>query len=204
MNCISILLPLLAVPAATERVNPIQKVLQLLSELEQKVIKDGEAEQKAYEEYTDWCGTGATDKKFEIKTAKAEIEDLEASISKAESVIEEPTSKIADLVSSISTDEADLTAATEIREKENGEFVTAEAELVDALDTLDRAIGIIEKNMKGSALMQTKVNMKDVSGVVNALKAVIDAASLNVHDKKTLLGLAQSSDADGDDDSDMG
>merc|ERR1712182_118660 len=91
---------------------------------------------------------------------------------------------------------ADLKAATEIRDKEHGEFVTAEAELVDALDTLDRAIGIIEKNMKGSALVQTRVNLKDVSGVVDALKAVIDAASLNVHDKKTLLGLAQNADSE--------
>merc|ERR1719420_1716162 len=102
MNCISILLPLLAVPAATERVNPIQKVLQLLSELEQKVIKDGEAEQKAYEEYVDWCKTGAADKKFEIKTAKADVDDLEATISKSESVIDSSTSKVADLVASIS------------------------------------------------------------------------------------------------------
>jgi len=186
--------------AASEHVNPIQKVLQLLTELEQKVIKDGEAEQKAYEEYVDWCQTGARDKKFEIKTAKADIEDLEATISKSTSLIEASTAKIAELAGSISSDEADLKAATEIRDKEHGEFVTAEAELVDALDTLDRAIGIIEKNMKGSALVQTKVNMKDVSGVVNALKAVIDAASMNVHDKQTLLGLAQSSDADGDDD----
>jgi chromosome segregation ATPase len=202
--CISAWLLIFAVPIASESVNPIQKVLELLTELEGKVIKDGEAEQKAYEEYVEWCETGARDKQFEIKTAKADIEDLEATISKAKSIIEVSTAKIADLAASIATDEKDLKDATDIREKEHGEFVTAESELVDALDTLDRAIGIIEKNMKGSALVQTKVNMKDVSGVVNALKAVIDAASLNVHDKQTLLGLAQSSDADGDDDGDLG
>jgi len=203
MNCCVVFL-LLAVPATAVGDNPIQKVVQLLGELEQKVIKDGESEQKAYEEFVDWCKTGAADKKYEIKTAKADIEDLEATILKEASVIDSSTSKISDLAASITGDEADLKAATEIREKENSEFVAAEAELVDALDTLDRAIGIIEKNMKGSALVQTKVNLKDVSGVVNALKAVIDAASLNVHDKQTLLGLAQSSDSDGDDDSDMG
>lgn len=184
--------------------NPIQKVLQLLSELEAKIIKDGEVEQKAYEEYVDWCQHGAQDKHWEIKTAKAEVEDLEATISKEASVIDASTSKVGELAGSISTDEADLKAATEIREKEHSDFAASEGELVDALDTLDRAIGIIEKSMKGSALLQTMVNAKDVAGVVGALKAVIEAASLNAHDQKTLLGLAQSNDGDSDDDSDMG
>jgi len=47
--------------APTQSVNPLSKVIQLLSDLEGKIIKDGEAEQKAYEEYVDWCGTGAKD-----------------------------------------------------------------------------------------------------------------------------------------------
>jgi hypothetical protein len=194
---------LLITPVVSD--NPVQKVLQLLTELEAKIIKDGEVEQKAYEEYVDWCQTGAQDKRWEIKTAKAEVEDLEATISKAASVIDASGSKIEELAASISGDEADLKAATEIREKEHSDFTASEGELVDALDTLDRAISIIEKNMKGSALLQTKVNSKDITGIVDALKAVIEAASLNAHDQKTLLGLAQSnSDSDSDDDSDMG
>jgi hypothetical protein len=193
---------LLVTPALSD--NPIQKVVQLLTELEGKIMKDGEVEQKAYEEYVDWCQNGAQDKHWEIKTAKAEIEDLEATISKEAAIIDSSTSKISELAASISTDEADLKAATEIRDKEHADFAASEGELVDALDTLDRAISIIEKNMKGSALIQAKVNLKDVAGVVEALKSVIEAASLNVHDKKTLLGLAQSNDADSDDDSEMG
>jgi len=179
--------------------NAGQKVLQLLSELEAKVIKDGEVEQKAYEEYVDWCQHGAQDKQWEIKTAKSQAEDLEATISKEASVIDASTSKVEELAGTISTDEADLKAATDIREKEHGDFTASEGELVDALDTLDRAITIIEKNMKGSALLQAKVDTKSIAEVVDALKAVIDAASLNGHDKKTLLGLAQSSDGDSDD-----
>jgi len=189
-----------------EKDNPIQKVIQLLSELEGKIIKDGEVEQKAYEEYIDWCKTGAQDKNWEIKTAKSELEDLEATISKEASIIDSSSSKIEELAAALSTDEADLKAATEIREKEEGDFRASEGELVDALDTLDRAISIIEKSMKGSALLQSRahaqVKLKDVKGVVDALEAVIDAASLSVHDRKTLLGLAQSNSDDSDDDSD--
>merc|ERR1719159_2330901 len=49
----------------------------------------------------EWCDDGHKDKGYEIKTAKAEIEELGASIS---------------------TDEADLKAASEIRAKESAEF----------------------------------------------------------------------------------
>merc|ERR1719395_140977 len=106
-------------PAVAHQVNPIQKVIQLLSELEAKLMKEGEAEQKAYEEFVAWCDTGARDKRFEVKTAKAEKEKLEARIAKAESTAEAAVSSIEELAASISTNEADLKAATEIRDKEH-------------------------------------------------------------------------------------
>jgi len=185
--------------------NPVEKVVQLLTELEAKVIKDGEAEQKAFEEYADWCQTGAKDKEYEIKTAKAEIEDLSAVITKAASDIDAMTAKIADAAASISTNEADLKAATEIREKELGEFTATESELVEACDTLDRAISVLERNMQGSALMQMNVGAGSTMGhMLQVLETVIDAASINSHDKKKLLALAQSDNSDADDSMDMG
>jgi len=195
------LLVLIAAPAEAAQDNPVQKVLQLLTELEAKVIKDGEAEQAAYEEFVDWCQNGAKDKEWEIKTAKAEIDELKATIVSSGASIEEHSAKIEELAGSITTDENDLQAATDIREKEHADFASSEGELVDALDTLDRAIAIIEKHMRGSALMQTQVSMKNMDNLMQVLKTVIEAASLNNHDQKTLIALAQSNaDSDSDDD----
>merc|ERR1719408_127502 len=98
--------------------SPVQKVIQLLGELEAKIIKDGEEENKAFEAYAAWCKDGAKDLGFEIKTAKAEIEDLKATIGKATADISETSAKIEDLAASTATNEADLKSATEIREKE--------------------------------------------------------------------------------------
>merc|ERR1719473_2407332 len=88
------------------RENPVQKVIQLLSELEAKILKQGEIEETAYKEFVDFCQNGAREKQFEIKTATAKKEDLEATIGKATSTIEEETAKISDLASAISTNEA--------------------------------------------------------------------------------------------------
>merc|ERR1719324_468425 len=136
--------------AHTASTNPVSKVVELLKGLQAKIVADGEKEDKAFDEYVDWCKTGAQDKAWEIKTAKAEIEDLTATIGKAGSVIETLSSKLEDLASSIATADSDLKAATEIREKEEKEFLANEAELVDAVDTLERAINVLERKMAES------------------------------------------------------
>lgn len=173
-----------------------------MTELEAKVIKDGEEEQKAYEEYVDWCQNGAKDKEWEIKTAKADVAELEATITKAAADIENFDGKIEELAAAITANEQDLKAATEIRNKENAEFKKAESELVEAVDTIDRAISVLSKKMRGSALMQKQINTRDLNQVLKVLQTVIDAASLNVHDKKRLVALAQS-DSDMSDDEDQ-
>merc|ERR1719316_621078 len=80
--------------------NPIQKVIELMSALEAKIIKEGEAEQKAYEEFVEWCDDAAKNNHFAVKTATAEKEKLEAAIAKAISNVDEATATIADLAAS--------------------------------------------------------------------------------------------------------
>merc|ERR1719375_288120 len=123
-----------------QKTNPVAKVIEMHSDLQQKIIKEGEVAQKEYDEYSEWCEEESKNLQFEIKTAKATIEDA---ISKSGSKDEE----IGELSASIATDEADLKAATEIRTKEHADFAVEEAELVDVVDTLERAIGILEKQM---------------------------------------------------------
>eukprot|EP00746_Dinoflagellata_sp_MGD_P000698 gnl/MRDRNA2_/MRDRNA2_101260_c0_seq1.p1 gnl/MRDRNA2_/MRDRNA2_101260_c0~~gnl/MRDRNA2_/MRDRNA2_101260_c0_seq1.p1 ORF type:complete len:716 (-),score=232.02 gnl/MRDRNA2_/MRDRNA2_101260_c0_seq1:8-2155(-) len=201
MKCITVLFVLnVALPIGVEATNPVQKVVELLAELEAKVIKDGEEEQKAYEEYVDWCQNGAKDKEWEIKTAKADVAELEATITKANADIENFDAKIEELAAAVTANEQDLKAATDIRNKENAEFKKAESELVEALDTIDRAISVLEKKMRGSALVQKQINTKDLNQVLKVLETVIDAASLNSHDKARLVALAQS---DSNEDSDL-
>merc|ERR1719197_1596810 len=85
------------VTAAQEKANPLGKVIELLDSLAAKITKEGEEELKAYHEYFEWCEDVTRNKKFEIKTATALKEKLEASISKAASDIEAGTTKIEEL-----------------------------------------------------------------------------------------------------------
>merc|ERR1719258_916971 len=118
-----------------------------MSDLQQKIIGEGQEAQKVYDEFAEWCEEESKSLGFSIKTGKAQAEELNAVIEKADADIAEFDEKIGELTSTISTDEADLKAATQIRDKEHEVFVALEADLVDTVDTLERAIGIIEREM---------------------------------------------------------
>merc|ERR1719326_2026642 len=112
--------------AQKNMVNPIEKVIEMIGDLQQKVIGEGEAAQKTYDEFAEWCEDQSKDLGFEMKTAKTEIEDLQATIEKASADIADEEVKIGQYTSEISRDESDLKAATAIRKKEEGIFMTEE------------------------------------------------------------------------------
>merc|ERR1719333_644402 len=145
--------------ANADATNPIQKVLEMISDLQTKIIGEGEAAQKVYEEFSEWCEERSKTLSYEIKTGKADSADLSATIAFEASTIASLTAKIEELSAEIATDEADLKAATEIRAKEAAAFSASEKDLSGIIDPLTRAIGILETEMAktgGASMLQMK------------------------------------------------
>jgi len=191
---------LLALAASAEATNPIQKVIQMLTEMQAKIVKQGEAAQKAYDEYSEWCEDRSKNIHFEIKTGKAQVEELKATIEIASASIEELSAKIEETAASISANEADLKAAIGIREKEAAAFAAGEKELLEVVDALERAIGIVEREMrKGGATM---LQIQRANNVAQAITVMVDASMLATQDAKRLTALVQrsSEQADAEDD----
>merc|ERR1719327_2611047 len=189
---------LMIISPASVSADPIQKIIELITEFQGKIIRDGEVEQKAYDEYFEWCDDASKEKIFELKTATAKAEKLTATLEKATSDIEDASTKIEELSSATSTDEADLKAATTIRESEHKDFAAEEAELMESIDMLGRAIGILEKESKGSSFLQTKVVTGNMKNVISTLSTIVDAASFSTHDKQRLLALVQTNQGEDD------
>merc|ERR1719389_40988 len=186
--------------------NPVAKVIEMLSDLQQKIIGEGEAAQKVYDEFAEWCEEESKNLQFEIKTGKAQAEDLTATIDKAVSDIKAGEEAIEELAKKIATAEADLKAATEIREKEHGEFLAVEAELVDTVDALERAIGILEREMAktgGAAFLQATWQ-KNANNIVAALKTVMQSVSISSSDGAKLTAFIQSQQQSEDTDAEYG
>merc|ERR1719359_1811728 len=184
--------------------NPIEKVIEMMSELQQKIIKEGEAAQKVYDEFAEWCEEESKNLQFEIKTGKSEAEEQQSTIDKAVSDIKAGEEAVEELAKKIATAEADLKAATEIRDKEHSDFLAVEADLVDTVDALERAIGILEREMAktGGAFLQ----LKKAESIVDALKVLVQSASISSKDGARLTAFLQSQqkDEDKDDDAEFG
>merc|ERR1719159_1479339 len=103
MRVLLLAVSIVSTMAATSVANPIEKVIEMLGDLQQKIIGEGEAAQKVYDEFAEWCEEESKTLQFEIKTGKAEAD------------IGGYEEKIEGLSSTLSTDEADLKAATAIR-----------------------------------------------------------------------------------------
>merc|ERR1719169_174454 len=102
--------------------NPIKKVLEMMQGLADKIVAQGEEEHKLYVAKTEFCQERASKLGFEIKTGKAEVADLQATIDQQTAVIQKSKAKIEDLSSDLSTDEADLKEATAVRKKAGADF----------------------------------------------------------------------------------
>jgi chromosome segregation ATPase len=187
--------------AGAAEVDPLGKAVELLNALAAKVTDDGVREDKAYHEYFEWCDESSHQKMFEIKTYTLEEEKLESTITKAESDIEAASAKIDDLAGKIGQGQKELKDATEIRHKEAEEFKEAEGELVESIDALGRAIGVIEKEMAKNPASFAQVDTSSLSGLLNAISTIVDAASLANADKSTLVALVQSQAGSDDEDS---
>jgi hypothetical protein len=183
-------------------VDPIEKVLSMLSDLQAKITSEGTAAQKVYEEFAEFCEDRSRNVGFEIKTGKAGVKDLDAEIAKEAATAESLSAKIEEIAAAISTDEADLKAATDIRTKEQSAFAAEEKELTEVIGTLERAISIIEKEMsKGGASM---MQMKSAASVAQALTVMVQATSLSSADASKLSSLLQSSQESEDDSEELG
>jgi len=184
---------LFAASVNANEVNPIEKVIQMMSDLEAKIIGEGKEAQKTYDEFAEWCEDRSKDLQFEIKTGKANAADLAATIQKETANAEELTAKIEDLSADIAADEAELKEATAIREKENAAFVAEEKELQEVIDMLQRAVAILEKEMGGGASM---MQIKTASNLEQALAAMVQASAISTADANKLSSFVQTQDSD--------
>lgn len=73
---------------------------------------------------------------------------------------------------------------------------------MDTIDTLDRAIGILQREMAKNPAALAQIDTSSMKSMLNSLSVVVDAAAFSTSDKKTLAALLQSQQ--GADDEELG
>mmetsp|Transcript_116689 Transcript_116689/g.201592 ORF Transcript_116689/g.201592 Transcript_116689/m.201592 type:complete len:688 (-) Transcript_116689:66-2129(-) len=188
----------LAMSAPAQSSSAIDKVMTMLSDLVIKVEAQEEAAKTTFEKVSASCKTQSAEYGFEIKTSKAEIEELTATINKESATISKASAEIEELSASISTAEGNLAAAKAVRTSEASAYAKEEAELLETINTIERAISVLSK--AGASMLQTK----NAGNLVQALTAMVQASVLTEADASRLTALTQTfqqtddSDADAD------
>jgi chromosome segregation ATPase len=173
----------------------------MISGLQSKIISEGTDAQKTYDEFAEWCEDRSMKLGFEIKTGKASVAELSATIEAETSTSAALQTKIEELSNDIKTAESDLDAATKIRAKENADFKAEEKELVEVISMLERATSILSKEMAKSASM---LQLKSASSLSDALNVMVQASVFSSADASRLTALVQSQQESSNDDTDEG
>merc|ERR1719409_2422779 len=146
------------------------------------------------------CHDDSMDLGFQIETGKKDVARAKATIADEEAKIGGAEAKIEELSTSIATSTKDLESATAIRAKENEDFQKLEKELMEAVSMLERAYGIIEREMAKTGFIQGKAGQEAMSKVMDALEAVIVSAGVNSADKVKVQALLQATQGSSDSD----
>jgi len=192
------LVVLAPVAMSTSESNPTSKVVDLIGQLQTKMIAKGEASQKIYNEFAAWCSTRAQELGLEIKDGKGDVQDLNGQIKQDQATIDTKDIEVDEEAEDIHVSEKDLNAALKLRKAEMADFATLEKELIDVIGMLKRAIAVLESEMAkhGASMLQ----IQGATNFAEAVRAMVEASLCSSEDAKKLASLMQTKqDSDMDD-----
>jgi len=156
------------------RINPVTKVVNLLTDMKIQVEKEADEDKEIYEKMDCWCKTNDREKSRALEIAEEKINELEAFIEESAAKVAQLEGEIEKLKEDIAANIKALEKATAMREKEAAEFSVEEKDMMDVVSALEQALEILgkvqlmQKNGKlqeaGNALMQLKKTLKKSIG----------------------------------------
>jgi hypothetical protein len=165
------------------RVTPIQKVLDLMTDLLQTQTKGMKDEATTFSKFDQWCKDQSKTKAGEIEEDKQKIEKLEASIEKAGVLIKETDARIKELEEDVGRWNKDQKSAKDVRGKEKSDFTATLTDYQESLEALDGAITTLKKQdftreqamLLETTLLQVESRHKQAPVMPSELRATLTA-----------------------------
>merc|ERR1719440_2618994 len=155
----------------------------------EKGKQEKQEEQVQFAAYKQFCDDTTIEKQRAIKEANSLIEQLGASIQKAQADAATLAKEIAQLDEDISVWQGDLKASTEVREMENSDYMGTHKEYEESIEALDKAIITLKKQMK---------DIPQLGLAQTALAQVRDAMFIPEHARKVIGAFLAQGDELGD------
>jgi len=136
-------------------VNPIRRVVTMLQMMQKKIEKEGEQEQKLFDEFMCYCKNGVGDLEQSIKTAEAKIDDLKSSIEETDAAVKQLVADVKKAKADRKEAEETIGKAKAIRSKEAKAFAKTSSEFKTNIAAMGKAITALTNGM-GGAFLQTR------------------------------------------------
>jgi len=150
---------------------PVERVVNLLKDLKEKLLTDEKVEQEVYDKYACWCEKTTQRKADAISDAQEDIRSLGQTILSLKGLIATRASEIAELDAAIKANKEAQAEATAIRSKENAEWVSETTELKEAIAALEKAVTVLVEGSKQPALLQASTAKAQIKAIILALPA---------------------------------
>merc|ERR1719359_1297213 len=164
--------------AETNKVTPVEKVIQMMQSMVEKGKKAKHEEQVQYNSYKQWCDETTVEKTRDIDEANQLIETLSADIQKYEADAQALAKEIAVHDEDIMTWKRDIKAATNVREIEKADYDANHKDYTESIDALERAIQVLKKSAKdvkqGGASFAQISKLKTMNLIPDDAKRAID------------------------------
>lgn len=180
--------------AGADEASPVSKAVQLLGDLQTKMIADGEKATQSFEEFSRWCERTSMEKQHALKDMGEQIVMLQATSEDAGSSIEQLKAKVEVLSSDISSAEEQQKETKAVRAKEHKDFLKHDADLSSTVDMLNRAHRVLKANIAKAGQPQSDSLLQ----VTDTLRKMVDASFVGLEDKSVLSALLQQSSDDSD------
>jgi len=150
----------------TGRVNPIKRVINMLTDMKNQLEEEAAKEAEMYDKMVCWCETNEKEKTKAIADAEAKDKDLSAEIEARSARFGSVSTEIEAMKKQIAEDTAALKESLAIREKEAAGFRGDEKDTVQAITNLKNAIGVLKKHQGASFVQLDAPVMASVKSVL--------------------------------------
>jgi hypothetical protein len=175
---------------ARRETSPIRNVIAMIHKLHAKVSDQRNEASRAYDKQVDWCQERSRAFALEVKTGRADVENLKATIENELASTGALEAAIENVATDISKDDADLKAAVAIRTKEALNFAKEEKELEETIGMLMQGLATLsQEKRQGMAFLRYDSS----TSLTSALGTLIQSSMLSEVNASRLVALTQAS-----------
>ena len=153
------------------KARPVAKVITVLKDMLKQMEKEAEEDEAVYDSMACWCETNDKEKTKAIADAQTSLENLAVNIEEMTAFSAKLGTEIKNLEKEVAKNQGALDKATEIRQKQQGDFNGEEKDLLGSISALKGAVTVLGKH-NGASLLQMPAD--HLKGIAAGVKKAMD------------------------------